>query len=479
MVVLIPFDYSLGARASGRSAQAEDVGIASAGGVKTLPHPYGNLRRIPIMNHTSESAASSAVSGSSMPKMSLRRYSILVCWGMVVTNLGQFPSLGDLPLKFLLKDVLLVSPTAMAAWFTVAILPWSFKPLAALLVDGVPLRGSRHRNYLLLGALFGGCLWLAMALVPKDYQALLIVGCSLNVMMVLTSTVIGGLLVEGGQAHGATGRLSSVRMIVANVIFLFVGPLGGYLATKWFGWTAFIGAFLYFSMVPVAIWVLREKRTMKQQGGGTAMEGVSSQIRVVLGSKNIWICSGLLFLVHLAPGFGTPLFYYKSEVLKFSEQFIGNLTVIGGVMGLVGALLYPLLCRRFHLRALLYLSISSTVLSSLCYLGYVSKSSAIVIEAVGLLGYTLAQLPLFDLAARATPKGSEALGYAVMLALANLSTSISDVVGSYLFDHFKLGFKNLVWVNAGTTALVLIVIPFLPGYLVNKKEGENMDRDPA
>jgi predicted MFS family arabinose efflux permease len=141
-------------------------------------------------------------------------------------------------------------------------------------------------------------------------------------------------------------------------------------------------------------------------------------------------------------------------------------------MGLVGALLYPLLCRRFKLRALLYLSIASTVVSALCYLGYVSKPTAIAIEAIGLLGYTLAQLPLFDLAARATPKGSEALGYAVMMALGNLSTSISDVVGSFLYDHYKLSFMNLVWVNAGTTALVLFAIPFLPGYLVDRTEGE-------
>jgi Na+/melibiose symporter-like transporter len=174
-----------------------------------------------------------------------------------------------------------------------------------------------------------------------------------------------------------------------------------------------------------------------EQHAANPVAGILHQLKVVLSCKNIWICSGLLFLVHLAPGFGTPLFYYKSEVLKFDEQFIGNLTVVGGVMGLVGALLYPLLCRKFHLRGLLYLSISSTVLSALCYLGYVSKSSAIVIEGVGILGYTLAQLPLFDLAARATPKGSEALGYAVMLALGNLSTSFSDVLGSLLFEKFK------------------------------------------
>lgn len=407
------------------------------------------------------------------PSMSLRRYSILVCWGMVVTNLGQFPSLGDLPLRYLLKDVLLVDRTAMASWFALAILPWSFKPLAALLVDGMPIRGFRHRYYLLLGGLLGGCLWLAMALVPRDYQILLITGFALNIMMVFTSTVIGGLLVEGGQAYGATGRLSSIRMIVANVIFLFVGPLGGYLASKWFGWTAIIGSLLFFSIIPVTLLILREKPVAKKKVGENPMSGVVNQTKVVLRSRNIWIGGGLLFLVHLAPGFGTPLFYHKSEVLKFSEQFIGNLTVIGGVMGLVGALLYPLLCRKFHLRALLYLSITSTVVSALFYLGYVGWKSAIVIEAFGLLGYTLAQLPLFDLAARATPKGSEALGYALILALGNLSSSLSDVIGSYLFDNFGLTFRNLVWLNAGTTALILVAVPFLPAYLVDKKEGES------
>jgi MFS family permease len=436
-----------------------------------LSMPLG-VSNVPIMNHPANNVASPATAAIHQPAMSLRRYALLVCWGMVVTNLGQFSSLGDLPLRYLLKDTLQVEATAMSFWFTIAILPWSFKPLAALLVDGVPLGGLRHRYYLLLGALLGGSFWLALGFVPKNYHVLLTIGVGLNIMMMLTSTVVGGLLVEGGQAYGATGRLSSVRMIVANVILLFVGPLGGFLATQWFGWTAIIGGVLFFSMIPATLLLLREKPVPPEQRAENPIQGIVHQLKVVFRSRNIWICSGLLFLVHLAPGFGTPLFYYKSEVLKFDEQFIGNLTVVGGVMGLVGALLYPLLCRKFNLRALLYLSISSTVLSSLCYLGYVSKSSAIVIEGIGILGYTLAQLPLFDLAARGTPKGSEALGYAVMLALGNLSTSFSDVIGSFLFEKFQLTFMNLVWVNAGTTALVLFVVPFLPGYLVDKKEGE-------
>ena len=95
-----------------------------------------------------------------------------------------------------------------------------------------------------------------------------------------------------------------------------------------------------------------------------------------------------------------------------------------------------------------------------------------IIEGAAGLGLTLAQLPLFDLAARATPKGSEALAYSLMIACWNWGLSLSDVLGSWLFDKFDQTFMNLVWVNAGTTALVLIVVPFLPAQLVDCREGE-------
>jgi predicted MFS family arabinose efflux permease len=435
-------------------------------------YPVGRPAGVPIMNHPAHSVVSPAPAALPQPAMSLRRYSALVCWGMVVTNLGQLVSLGDKPLKFLLKDGIQLSPTAMAAWFSLALIPWSFKPLAALFVDGLPFRGTRHRNYLLLGSGLAGCLWLALGMVPKSYHNLLIIAFTFNIMAVLTSVVVGGLLVEGGQTYGATGRLSSIRMIVANVVLLFVGPIGGFLASRWFGWTALIGGMLFFSMIPATLLLLREKPVAKREAGVHPLKGIVRQLKVVFRSRNLWICGGLLFLVQLSPGYNTPLFYYQTNVLKFSPQFIGNLMVAGGIMGLVGSLIYPFLCRRFRLRSLLFMSISCTVLTSLCYLGYVSHKSAIAIEGIGMLGYTLAQLPLFDLAARATPKGSEALGYSVMLAFWNISLMISDVLGSYLYDHFQLAFRNLVWINAGTTALVLFVVPFLPGYLVDKKEGE-------
>jgi predicted MFS family arabinose efflux permease len=285
--------------------------------------------------------------------------------------------------------------------------------------------------------------------------------------------------VEGAQAHGATGRLSSLRLVIINTTYIIAGPVSGFLASRWFGWTSITCGLLFLSMVPVAWFLLREPRMANQfDKPGDALRAVGLKIKMLLpwNFATLWIVGGLFFLIQVAPGLYTPLFYYQTNKLGFSPQFIGNLGMIYGGMGLLGSFIYPFVCRRFRLRTLLALAICCTIASNLTYLGYVSHSSAMIIEGAAGLGLTLAQLPLFDLAARATPKGSEALAYSLMIACWNWGLSLSDVLGSWLFDKFDQTFMNLIWVNAGTTALVLLVVPFLPKHLVDRKEGESVSQ---
>jgi hypothetical protein len=82
-----------------------------------------------------------------------------------------------------------------------------------------------------------------------------------------------------------------------------------------------------------------------------------------------------------------------------------------------------------------------------------------------------AELALIDLAARATPKGCEGLGYSLILSIRNVALFGADVVGSYLVDH-KWPFAHLVFLNGGTTAIVLILVPLLPAALMRSKDAE-------
>ena len=74
--------------------------------------------------------------------------------------------------------------------------------------------------------------------------------------------------------------------------------------------------------------------------------------------------------------------------------------------------------------------------------------------------------------ARATPKGSESLGFALIMSLYTVASfAVSDPLGSYLYGHVHLGFKVLVSLNAGWTLAVLLFLPVVPRALIASREG--------
>jgi len=46
----------------------------------------------------------------------------------------------------------------------------------------------------------------------------------------------------------------------------------------------------------------------------------------------------------------------------------------------------------------------------------------------------------------------------------------SDVFGAWLLDSRGWSFPELVWLNAGTTALVLLFVPLLPRAIVDHRD---------
>jgi hypothetical protein len=56
-----------------------------------------------------------------------------------------------------------------------------------------------------------------------------------------------------------------------------------------------------------------------------------------------------------------------------------------------------------------------------------------------------------------------------MLSVFTVAMYGADIVGSYLADH-QWPFANLVYLNAGTTAIVLLLLPFLPAALMRSKD---------
>src|SRR6516165_5325892 len=393
---------------------------------------------------------------------------LVIVFGIFATTLPQPGALGRLPLQFLLKNQVGVTREQMAAFFFWCGLAWYLKPFAGILTDAFPLFRTRRRHYLLFSSMLACASWIGMAFIPHEYGSLLWGAMIVNLFMVMASTVTGAFLVEAGQSLKATGRLTALREVVSNVCALFQGPVGGLLATGGFMWATGANAALALSILPVAYLFLRE-RPVSGSRGSEVFLNAGRQLMTIVRSRNLWMALLFIALFYFSPGFSTPLFYKQTDELHLSSQAIGNLGVFSGSFGILAALVYSQLIKRVQIRIMLFIGVVTAAAGTLLYLFYSTWTRAIFIESQNGFFFTLAELALLDLAARATPKGCEGLGYSLMLSIRNVAVFGADIVGSYLADH-KWAFGSLVCLSAGTTAIVLLLLPFLPAALMRAKD---------
>ncbi len=392
---------------------------------------------------------------------------LLLALGWGLTNIAY--AIYDLPLKFVLKDELHLDAQQISKFFALGVFSNYVKPLAGILTDSVPLFGTRRRWYLILSLFFCGIGWLILGSVPRNYTTMLAVFATTYTMVMIISTTFGGVMVETAQRFAAAGRLTAQRIGMFRLGALAGGPLGGFLAKFPLLLTLSLSATLHFTLIPIVWFWLKEpqKATLNKD----LWREAGQQLKGLVQSKVVLAAAGMIFLIAASPGFGTPLFFFQTNTLGLSKQFLGSLTLIGAAFGLLTATAYHKFCQKGSMRTLLIASIVIHALGTLFYLFYKTPGAAIAITALEGMTQTLAILPVYDLAARGTPKGSEALGYSIMMSVWNLTNSLSDWIGSTLFTKYSFDFSHLVWLNASTTALVLLVIPFLPKALMAKTDG--------
>jgi predicted MFS family arabinose efflux permease len=437
-------------------------------------HAAGPTRRLEFVTERATDradmpeTAAAASPGKEIQNRSLLPLALVIIFGIFATTMPQPTSLGKLPLQFLLKNEINVTREQMAAFFFWTGLAWYLKPFAGILTDAFPFFGTRRRHYILFGSALTALCWIGMAFLPHTYGALLLGSMILSIFMVMTSTVTGAFLVEAGQRMGATGRLTALRMLVYNFCTLIQGPAGGLVATLGFAWATGANAVLALTIFPIAYFYLKEKR-VPQQGSAVVLQNAGRQLKTIGRSKNLWLALLFIALFYFSPGFSTPLFYIQTDQLHFSKQAIGNLGVFSGAFAILAAILYSRLIKRVNIRVLLFVSIALVAIATLFYLFYSNYRHAVLIDAQNGFFFGLAEVALLDLAARSTPKGCEGLGYSLILSIRNVALFGADIVGSYLADH-KWPFAHLVYLNAGTTAIVLVLLPFLPAALMRSRD---------
>jgi MFS family permease len=393
---------------------------------------------------------------------------IVVTVGFLTTTLAQPRVLVHIPLQNLLKNVLHTDRSTNAAFFFWVGLPWYIKPLLGILSDAFPIFGSRRKSYILIGALAAVAAWLSLITATHSYSELLLICMIANFATVVASTALGGYLVEAAHATSAAGRLTSLRNLAMQFSYLVAGPAGGFLGTLALGWTALACGGIAFLIVPLAWWLIRESY---QPPPAELLHEMGRELRVMVRARTVWAAAALAALFYVTPGLNTALFYLQQNALHLTTQDQGHLALIGAVGGMLAAALYWFLAARgFPLRSLLLISLIASAVVTLGYVLYDSYVRAQIIEAVNGVGTTLAEIAVMHLAVRATPAGSEALGFAVLMAVRNLFMWGSDWLGSALLESFHMHFDTLVYINSGTTLLAVPLALALPKVLVSGRD---------
>jgi MFS family permease len=366
------------------------------------------------------------------------------------------------PLSYYLK-VNGWSPLEVTAYFAVLNFPWVIKPVFGLVSDFVPLFGYRRKSYLILASLgaIGAYAGIVVVREPAEFAFLLLLT---SYAMATASTLCGALLAENARTFHHGSLFVGQQWLWFNVAIMVSAFLGGELIEHLSPAGALQAAAGIAAVAPAAVvfgavLLLEEARTRIDRA---EMRRTLHGTLAALKSPRLYLVAVFLFLYSFAPGFGTPLFYYMTDTLAFSQAYIGVLGAIASAGWIVGAAIHRWFLRRMSAKALLYLSIVFGTLSAASFLLLTDEVTAAIVNFANGVALMIATIATLTLAAQFCPRRAEGFAFAGLMSVMNLAELSANNVGAFLYEHvFDNRLGPLIIVSAATTAFAFILVPLL------------------
>jgi MFS family permease len=358
------------------------------------------------------------------------------------------------------------SDSDITTFMALLVIPWGLKPLYGLLTDFVPIFGTRRKSYLVLstGAIAVSMLALSAAPVRAGASATLFGWLMVSATAVAFADVAtDALMIELSQPLALTGQLQAVQWVCLSAAGILTGLLGGELCEDGREYGAFlvcgIGGILTLALV------LGRAREPQRIGPPPRLAG---SLRALAGARSVLVTGAFLFLWHFNPFSNSVLYLHMTRALGFSERFYGMTVTLTAVVSVAASAAYVLYCRRVRMRLLVHASIALGVASTLAYVVVVDQPSAVLATLAASFTYMTATLIQLDLAAQVCPPETAGTVFALLMALENLSASLSAWLGGILYDAGKPrwgsqgSFQALVLISAALTAGCWLLVPWLP-----------------
>ncbi|GLC69288.1 hypothetical protein PLESTF_000811800 [Pleodorina starrii] len=439
--------------------------------------------------------------------------------------------LSRLAVSFFFKDELHIDPAEVAVLTGLSSIPWMIKPLYGFISDSIPLFGYRRRSYLVLCGLMGTVAWSTLAYGVHDARGA--VACMLLASLgtAASDVVVDSIVVERARGHhqSVAGSLQSLCWASAAIGGITSAYFSGSFVQEYgtrfvFGLTAFFplavsASSLLINERPVgkvpaadreqALPLLGATGASTQSGaadtsaaaaGGQDVDSAApepgaigarlwaqgSALWSAVRRRDILLPAAFVFLWQATPSAESAMFYYQTNVLGFTPEFLGRVRLGGSVASLAGVAIFNTWLKTVPLRRMLWwVMLVGTTLSSsqLILISGLHRQwglsdqlfvlgDSMVLTVLGQISF----MPILVLAARMCPQGVEATLFATLMSILNSGSMTGGALGAgltKLYGVTSTDYTQLFNLVATCIALGLAPAPFLcllPGELDEDKE---------
>jgi folate/biopterin transporter len=398
---------------------------------------------------------------------------------MVYTVQGIL-GLAKLAVSFFLKDQLALSPAEVAALMGVAALPWVIKPVFGFVSDGLPIFGYRRRPYLVLSGLLGSAAWLSLATIVHTPLAATVAIATTSLSVAFSDVLVDSLIVERArhESLSGSGSLQSLCWAASAVGGLLTAYASGLLLSNFSPQTVFAVTALFPLLVSGVAFLISEQPIVSPESTASPAKQQIVQVWQALQQKSIWLPLLFLFLWQCTPTGDSSFFYFATNELGFTPEFLGRLRLVTSLAALIGVWIF-----QRYLKAVPFRTIFgwTTVISS--FLGlttlllvthtnrvlgiddhWFSLGDSLILTVMGQITF----MPVLVLAARLCPPGIEATLFAILMSVFNLAGLVSQEGGALLTHFLGITENNFdkLWLLVSITnlggLLPLLFLQWLP-----------------
>ena len=282
--------------------------------------------------------------------------------------------LSNLAVSFFLKDEIGLSPAEVAFVTSCGTFPWLIKPLYGFVSDSFPLAGYRRRSYMAVCGVAGSLGWATLATLAHGKGAVIGGLVLSNVGVAMADVVVDSVVVERVREvddPDLEGSLQSLSWGARAVGSIIAALYGGHLVEEYGPRFVFtVTAALPLLVTAVAL-VLEEERVDGASGEWLSPAGAARAAREqtlslwrAVRRRDIWSPTAFLFLWQATPQASQAMFFFQTEELGFTPEFLGRVQLATAIASLCGVVLYNNLLQRTPLRKIfLYSALVGTALS--------------------------------------------------------------------------------------------------------------------